>query len=54
VTNAERIRRLEKLLADYVMRYGATPEAKEYFADMSRANELSEPEEPGNKSRWSQ
>ena len=49
MTNAERIRRLEKLLAYYVMRYGATPEANEYFAEMSRMSELGEPEGPGSK-----
>ena len=49
MTNAERIRLLEKLLAYYVMRYGATPEANEYFAEMSRMSELGEPEGPGSK-----
>lgn len=35
MTDQERIDRLERLLGDYVLRYGATPAAAEYFADMS-------------------
>lgn len=54
MSDAERIRRLEKLLADYVMRYGATPEANDYFADMARENQLSEAERTGSKSSQSQ
>ena len=54
MTNAERIRRLEKLLAHYVMRYGATPEANEYLAEMSRISELGEPEGSDSKSRRSE
>ena len=53
MTNAERIRRLEKLLAHYVMRYGATPEANAYFAEMSATSELGAPEWRDSKSRRS-
>ena len=38
MTDEERIACLERLLADYVLRYGALPEATRYFVDMSRTN----------------
>lgn len=36
MTDQEKMARLESLLADYVVRYGALPDTKHYFSEGSR------------------